>query len=88
MSDKQRVKDRKTDGGAPASLCPLCVHKRSGPVCAAFPTGIPEAFLSGYALHTKAHPGDNGLRYERDPIFGTAPGLEDAAGPTGAKKAG
>ena len=79
---KTRLQQRREDaGGAPASLCTICVHKWQGAKCAAFPDEIPQLFNSGYGLHTNAYPGDNGIRYERNPIFGDEPGLEELCGP-------
>lgn len=47
------------------SLCGRCKHKHLGkPTCAAFPGGIPEAFLTGEKQHTTPYPGDNGIRFE------------------------
>ncbi len=81
---KTRLQQRRDDeGGAPASLCVFCVHLRAGSRCAAFPDCIPDIFNSGYGLHTNAYQGDNGIRYERNPVFGDAPGLEQLCGPPG-----
>lgn len=51
------------------SRCWRCAHYQGDLVCAAFPSGIPEALLSGEDDHTRPFPGDQNLRYEpRDRI--------------------
>ena len=47
------------------SYCAVCVHKyANSPSCVAFPSRIPDVFLSGEMNHTAAYPGDNGIRFE------------------------
>ena len=43
------------------SACVSCVRKSRGPVCEAFPDGIPECILDGRVRHTEPYPGDHGL---------------------------
>jgi len=38
---------------------------KKGPVCRAFPNGIPDDIWLGKNDHTKPYPGDNGIRFER-----------------------
>lgn len=53
------------------SLCDACKRLRrdydKGPVCAAFPEGIPEPILVGGFDHRNPFPGDHGVRFVRDP---------------------
>lgn len=51
----------------PAPLCAICsraVWQEGGPVCAAFPAGIPAPIAEGGFDHRKAYPGDGGIRFE------------------------
>lgn len=44
-------------------MCSLCVHRKSGLACDAFPEGIPkEILLRGE--HDTPFPGDKGIRFE------------------------
>lgn len=48
--------------------CWTCRHKTPGAAtCTAFPGGIPADILDGRNQHREPYPGDNGIRYERDP---------------------
>lgn len=50
--------------------CIECIHierGRKGWFCKAFPDGVPEAILEGYASHDEPYPGDGGIRFEHDP---------------------
>ncbi len=50
--------------------CNSCRHLQPGflfTTCAAFPAGIPAMFANGEALHDRAFPGDNGIKYEPRP---------------------
>ncbi len=62
--------------------CAACVHKRTGPVCAAFPglhrnavgefveaPTIPSAIYTGDFDHRLPYEGDNGIRFEPEPDF-------------------
>jgi hypothetical protein len=46
--------------------CSNCTHLRDGKLwtCDAFPRGIPAAILTNQFDHTKAFPGDHGIRFE------------------------
>ena len=47
------------------SLCHACTNRDdSGDTCTAFPSGIPRAILTLGADHTKAYPGDGGVRFD------------------------
>lgn len=51
------------------TICLSCVHHhgvKPTQTCDAFPTGIPERYLSGEQEHTKPDPEDNGIQYELD----------------------
>lgn len=43
--------------------CVSCLHKWRGPVCEAYPDGIPEVILNGNVDHKTPYPGDHGLTY-------------------------
>ncbi len=43
--------------------CVSCRRKTRGPVCEAYPGGIPEAILRGSIDHKTPYPGDQGLTY-------------------------
>jgi len=43
--------------------CVSCERKRRGPVCDAYPEGIPEVILNGNVDHKTPYPGDHGLTY-------------------------
>lgn len=50
------------------SLCMLCEHydwstEIDGPVCAAFPGGIPDEIVVGRFDHRLEYPGDGGVRF-------------------------
>ena len=46
------------------SQCVDCRHKhRTGPTCAAFPAGIPEAILLNEHDHRRPWAGDHGVRF-------------------------
>lgn len=52
-------------GEVTLSQCVSCKHKHgTGPTCAAFLDGIPEAILLGEHDHRESYPGDGGIRYE------------------------
>lgn len=54
-------------GEVTLSICIRCAHKSGGsegPVCAAFPGGIPDAILVGEFDHRNPFPGDNGIQFE------------------------
>jgi len=44
-------------------ICNLCVHKRAGKTCDAFPDGIPISILRSNE-HFISIPGDNGIVFE------------------------
>lgn len=48
--------------------CPKCIHLigsgRNGPVCVAFPKGIPLQIVTGKFDHVKKFEGDKGVRFE------------------------
>lgn len=43
--------------------CVSCLCKSRGPVCEAYPDGIPEVILNGKVNHKTPYPGDRGLTY-------------------------
>lgn len=43
--------------------CVSCLRKSRGPVCEAYPDGIPEVILNGKVDHKTLYPGDHGLTY-------------------------
>ena len=43
--------------------CVSCLRKSRGPVCEAYPDGIPEVILNGKVDHKTPYPGDRGLTY-------------------------
>ena len=43
--------------------CVSCRRKKRGPVCEAYPEGIPEVILNGSIDHKTPYPGDQGLTY-------------------------
>ena len=43
--------------------CVSCQRKTRGPVCEAYPGGIPEVILNGSIDHKTPYPGDHGLTY-------------------------
>jgi hypothetical protein len=43
--------------------CVSCARKARGPICEAYPDGIPEEILNGKVDHKTPFPGDNGLVY-------------------------
>lgn len=58
--------DRDFDGLIDRIICNMCVHKRQGATCDAFPEGIPiEIIRSGQ--HYFSVPGDNGIVFEEKP---------------------
>ena len=51
-----------------AGKCNRCRHvSNDGLTCEAFPEGIPAEILTGKHDHTKAFPGDGGIRFRRWP---------------------
>ena len=51
----------------PAPICAICTRvdwRKGGPVCTAFPEGIPDAITEGLFDHRRAYPGDGGVRFE------------------------
>lgn len=54
----------------PQTLCFACKRLRSdfekGPVCAAFPDGIPKAIIRDGFDHRQPYPGDGGARFVHD----------------------
>ena len=47
------------------SLCVSCVHKHTtGATCKAFPSGIPDAILTGEHDHHKPYKGDKNIQYK------------------------
>jgi len=45
--------------------CVSCERKSRGPICEAYPDGIPEVILNGKVDHKTPYPGDGGLTYVR-----------------------
>jgi hypothetical protein len=43
--------------------CVSCLRKARGPICEAYPDGIPEVILNGNVDHKTPYPGDHGLTY-------------------------
>jgi len=43
--------------------CVSCLRKSRGPVCEAYPDGIPEVILNAKVDHKTPYPGDRGLTY-------------------------
>jgi hypothetical protein len=43
--------------------CVSCLRKARGPICEAYPNGIPEVILNGKVDHKTPYPGDHGLAY-------------------------
>jgi hypothetical protein len=64
----------------PAPACFKCAHYRGtgelGPLCAAFPFGVPDDIYYGGFDHRQAFPGDGGIRWE------PAAGVEAERSPT------
>lgn len=57
--------------------CASCAHFRSqaasgAATCAAFPTGIPAAVMSGRNAHRNPIAGDHGIQWQRHPEWRTA----------------
>ena len=50
-----------------SSQCAFCTHFIQGFKCKAFPDGIPDKILDGYADHRLPYPGDHGVRMELKP---------------------
>jgi len=51
----------------PAPLCAICARvdwRKGGPVCSAFPRGIPAAIAERLFDHRQVYPGDGGVRFE------------------------
>lgn len=47
--------------------CNLCLHRREGLTCTAFPNGIPEEIFEREHDHGFPFPGDNGIQFEPSP---------------------
>ena len=64
------------------TILPQCVfcryyrHGDTGPVCDAFPEGIPKRILHNNHDHRKPYPGDNDIRFE--PVDEDAANIMDA----------
>ncbi len=59
------------EGGGPVSLCVYCIHKITfTSTCAAYPSGIPGDFNSGFAAHLTATGDDNGITFEAHNEYG------------------
>jgi hypothetical protein len=52
-----------------APICSVCTHYLGGAglPCDAFPSGIPDAILSGKVDHRKPVLGDKGIQFEQNP---------------------
>ena len=66
-SDAQRARQMERFVGNVEDLvwasCVSCQRKTRGPVCEAYPGGIPEVILNGSIDHKTPYPGDQGLTY-------------------------
>jgi len=67
MARSDRFADRDLRGiSIGAAKCNRCRHvSNDGLTCEAFPEGIPAEILTGKHDHTKAFPGDGGIRFRR-----------------------
>jgi hypothetical protein len=54
------------------SQCLACAHldreQDKNPQCSAFPEGIPEEIWTNHHDHHTPYPGDNGIRFELQPL--------------------
>ena len=46
------------------SLCILCMYAKNNNTCKAFPSGIPDAILTGEHDHHTPYKGDYGIQYK------------------------
>ena len=67
LTDAQRARQMERFVGRVEDLiwasCVSCQRKTRGPVCEAYPDGIPEAILHRTVDHKSLFPGDHGLTY-------------------------
>jgi hypothetical protein len=67
LADAQRARAMERFVGKVEDLvwasCVSCRRKTRGPVCDAYPGGIPELILNGKVDHKTPYPGDHGLTY-------------------------
>lgn len=66
------------------SLCDACKRLQrtiDGPVCSAFPEGIPDRIIIGGFDHRLPFPGDRGVRFVRDPDKPMPPGFPEERDP-------
>lgn len=60
---------------AQSDQCVRCEHYRmEDDSCKAFPGGIPQEILLGDFDHTRAYPGDNGVRFRERRVVDVADG--------------
>lgn len=63
MNDKF-ISDGNTFAFPPCNKCLHYYRDKQGATCAAFPSGIPDAILTGENDHRKSYLGDRGIRFE------------------------
>lgn len=70
----------------PQPLCAACkrfgTDFEKGPVCSAFPDGIPERIYRDGFDHRQPFPGDGGTRFVRDPDLPLPEGFAEDVEPT------
>ena len=65
--EQQQAKFEWKEGDVSITICHYCLHSLPGPVCKAFPGGIPKAILMMENDHQEPVDGDNGIQFELKP---------------------